>query len=270
MNKNPLEVQHLSPVDYRRSPFEKVILPLGSLESHGAHLPFGTDALTAHLLALDIAARLPKTAVLPPMAYGVSEHYKDFPFTVSLQFETAIAFIRDILESVYREGIRKVFIMNGHDGNIAPIEVASRSAKVAHPDFRIVSLDAWWIMVGDLLPPDFFAVWKGLGHGGEGETSICLELFPELCDASKAAGVVPQLPKYVDVKWKFNELTDTGSSGDPTKASREKGKKMSETLVEAVVKILSELDRSGWDYRSPEVAKKGEAAGPRGGRRPAG
>ena len=74
--------------------------------------------------------------MLPPVNYGVSEHYQDFPFTVTVQFETQIAFIRDILESVYREGIRKVFIMNGHDGNIAPIEVASRSAKVAHPDFR--------------------------------------------------------------------------------------------------------------------------------------
>jgi len=253
MKKNPLEVQHLSAADFRQSPFEKVILPLGSLESHGPHLPFGTDALTAWLLALDIAARLPKTAVLPPLNYGVSEHYKDFSFTVSVQFETQIAFLRDILESVYREGIRKVFVMNGHDGNIAPIEVASRSAKVAHPDFKIVSLDAWWNMIGELLPKDFFAVWNGLGHGGEGETSICLELFPELCDVSKAAGVVPHLPKYLDVKWLFKELTNTGASGDPTKGTREKGRKMREVLVEAMVKVLSELDRNGWDFRSPGV-----------------
>jgi creatinine amidohydrolase len=253
MKKNPLEIQHLNAADYRQSPFEKVILPLGSLESHGGHLPFGTDALTAWLLALDIAARLPKTAVLPPLNYGVSEHYRDFSFTVSVRFETQSEFLRDILESVYREGLRKVFVMNGHDGNIAPLEVASRSAKVAHPDFKIVSLDAWWLTIGELLPKDFFAVWNGLGHGGEGETSICLELFPELCDPSKAAGVVPKLPKYLDVKWLFNELTNTGTSGDPTKGTREKGRRMREVLVEAIVKVLTELDRSGWDYRSPEV-----------------
>lgn len=257
MTKNPLEIQHLTAADFRQSPFEKVILPLGSLESHGAHLPLGTDALTAHLLALDIAARLPGTAVLPPLNYGMSEHYKDFSFTVSIRYETQTAFLRDILESVYREGIRKVFVMNGHDGNIAPIEVASRSAKVAHPDFKIVSLDAWWTAVGNLLPKDFFAVWNGLGHGGEGETSICLELFPELCDVSKAAGVVPQLPRYVDVKWLFNELTTTGATGDPTKGTRAKGKKMREVLVEAIVKILSDLDKNGWDYRPPEVARQG-------------
>ncbi len=255
MKKNPLEIQHLTAADWRQSPFEKVILPLGSLESHGGHLPFGTDALTAWLLALDIAARVPRTGVLPPLNYGVSEHYRDFSFTVTVQFETQTAFLRDILESVYREGIRKVFILNGHDGNIAPIEVASRSAKVAHPDFKIVSLDAWWMTIGGLLPKDFFAVWNGLGHGGEGETSICLELFPELCDFSRAAGVVPQLPKNLDVKWLFKELTSTGATGDPTKGSAAKGKKMRQVLVDAMVKALSDLDATGWDWRSPEVRK---------------
>ncbi len=253
MKKNSIEVQHLNAADFRTGPFEKVILPLGSLESHGPHLPFGTDALTAYLVALDIAARLPKTVVLPPVNYGVSEHYKDFSFTVTLGFETQTAVIRDILESVYREGIRKVFIMNGHDGNIAPIEVASRTAKVAHPDFKIVSLDAWWMMIGDVLPPGFFEVWNGLGHGGEGETSICLELFPELCNPKAAAGVVPMLPKHLDVKWKFSELTNTGATGDPTKATAAKGKKMREALVDAMVKALADLDASGWDYRSPQV-----------------
>ncbi|HET6485586.1 MAG TPA: creatininase family protein [Spirochaetia bacterium] len=255
MKKNPIEVQHLTAADFRQKPFDTVILPLGSLESHGGHLPFGTDALTAYLLALDIAARLSRVAVLPPVNYGVSEHYKDFSFTVTLGFETQSAVIRDILESVYREGIRKVFIMNGHDGNISPIEIASRSAKVAHPDFKIVSLDAWWMMIGDLLPKGFFEVWNGLGHGGEGETSICLELFPELCDPSKAAGVVPQLPKNLDVKWLFKELTNTGATGDPTRGSAAKGKKMRQVLVDAMVEALKDLDQRGWDWRSPEVRK---------------
>jgi creatinine amidohydrolase len=255
MEKNPRDVQHLSAADFEAAPFEKVILPLGSLESHGPHLPFGTDALTAYLVALEVAKRVPGTAVLPPVNYGVSEHYKDFPFTVSLQFDTETAIIRDILESVYREGIRKVFIMNGHDGNIAPIEIAARTAKVAHPDFKIVSLDAWWKVVGELLPADFFEVWSGLGHGGEGEMSICLALFPELCDPSKAVGIVPNLPAHVDVKWKFNELTNTGASGDPTKGTREKGLKMRQVLEDVIVETLTGLDEADWDYRSPEVKR---------------
>ncbi|MCC7567872.1 MAG: creatininase family protein, partial [Methanoregulaceae archaeon] len=140
MEKNALEIQHLTAADYRENPFEKVILPLGSLESHGPHMPFATDALTAWLLARDLAARVDDTAVLPPVTYGMSEHYRDFPFTVSLKFETETAIIRDILESLWRERIFKVFILNGHDGNIAPIEVAARTVKVEHPEMRIVSL----------------------------------------------------------------------------------------------------------------------------------
>ncbi|HPH33932.1 MAG TPA: creatininase family protein [Methanoregulaceae archaeon] len=253
MQKNHCEIQHLTAADYRKEPFEKAILPLGSLESHGDHLPFGTDSITAYLLALEIARRIPGTAVLPPLPYGMSEAYKEFSFTVSLSPETETAIIGDILESLYREGITRVFILNGHDGNIASIEMASRTAKAAHPAMKIVSLDAWWNTLGQLLPPGFFEVWNGLGHGGEGELSIGLALFPELCEPGLARGVVPRLPPYVDVKWMFSELTDCGATGDPTKATKEKGDRIKEALVDAMVRVIIALDECGWDYRSPEA-----------------
>ncbi|MCQ8894491.1 MAG: creatininase family protein [Methanolinea sp.] len=253
MEKNPLLVQHLTAADYSKRPFSTVILPLGSLESHGPHLPLGTDTLTAYEIALEVAAHVPGTAVLPPLNYGMSEHYRDFPFTVSLKPETETAVIRDILESLYREGIRHVFLMNGHDGNIPSLEIAAREVKVAHPDLVIVGLDAWWNTIGDLLPENFFEVERGLGHGGEGELSIALALFPGLCRPEDARGVVPSLPPHLDVKWLFSEITNTGASGDPTKASREKGLFMKEVLVNAIVKALQELDACGWDLRSAEV-----------------
>lgn len=253
MEKNPLIIQHLTSGDFRNAPFEKVILPLGSLESHGDHLPFCTDSLTAYLLSLEVARRVPKTAVLPPLPYGMSEAYREFSFTLSLRPETETAIIGDILESLYREGINKVFILNGHDGNIASIEMAARTVKAAHPEMKILSLDAWWNTLKELLPPGFFEVWNGLGHGGEGELSIGLALFPDLCEPGQARGIVPRLPPYVDVKWMVSELTDCGATGDPTKATREKGVIIKETLVNAIVGILTALDESGWDYRSPEV-----------------
>jgi creatinine amidohydrolase len=253
MEKNPLLIQHLTSADYQSAPFFTVILPLGSLESHGPHLPFATDALTAYLLAREVAAKLPKTVVLPPVNYGMSEYYKEFPFTVSLRPETETAIISDIMESVYREGIRHVFIMNGHDGNIPSIEIAARQAKVAHPDLKIVGLEAWWNTLLPLLPAGFFEVWDGLGHGGEGELSMGLALFPELCQPEHARGVVPDLPKNLDVMWSFSELTDCGASGDPTKATRKKGEVMKETLVAAIVAALQKLDACDWDYRSPGI-----------------
>jgi creatinine amidohydrolase len=256
MEKNALEVQRLTAADYRENPFQKVILPLGSLESHGPHMPFATDTLTAWMLAREVAARVDGTAVLPPVPYGMSEHYKDFPFTISLKFETETAIIRDILESLWREGIRKVFILNGHDGNIAPIEAAARTIKVEHPEMRIVSLGAWWETLADLLPSDFFEVWGGLGHGGEGELSMGLALFPDLCRPELASGTVPdRLPPYAEVKWLFKELTDSGASGDPTRATREKGIRMKEALIGALEELLMYLDACDWDYRSGNIIK---------------
>lgn len=254
--RDPRELQHLTASDLEQQSFDKVILPLGSLESHGPHMPFGTDALTAHLISHEIAARVPRTIVLPPVNYGVSVHYQDFPFTVSLGFETMTAIITDILESVYREGIRKCFIFNGHDGNIAPIEAASRTVKVRHPDFFIVSLDAWWQTLSSVLPPGFFEVWGGLGHGGEGEMSMGLALFPGLCKPELAAGVVPTLPPNLDIKWLFSELTSCGATGDPCRGTRGKGLAMKNALVDTIVSGLNALDACGWDYRSPEAKNR--------------
>jgi creatinine amidohydrolase len=229
--------------------FNKVMFNLGSLENHGPHLPFGTDCFVSYMLAKEIAAHFDDLLLLPPMFYGMSEHYKDFSFTVSLQYETLTALIRDVLDSCYREGFRRLFIFNGHDGNSAPIEVAARSFKVAHPDIKIAVQDAWWVTAGQLLPKDTFEVWDGLGHAGEGETSICLELFPHLVEMEYAKGVVPKLPPGADLKWKFNELTNTGASGDPTKGTKEKGAAMRRVLVDAVVEFIRYLDGIDWEYQ---------------------
>jgi creatinine amidohydrolase len=256
MQKNLLELQHLTAAEFSEHPPDKVILPLGSFESHGPHMPLGTDALTAHIIALEVAGRVPGTLVLPPLNYGVSEHYKQFPFTVSLRFETETAVITDILASLYREGIRKVFIMNGHDGNMAPVEAASRTLKVTSPEMRIVSLDAWWNTLAPLMPEGFFEVWNGLGHGGEGELSMGLALFPGLCRPECAKGIVPvNLPPYLDVKWRFDELTNCGATGDPTKATREKGLEMKARLVDLIAEGLAALDACDWDYCSPGVRR---------------
>lgn len=251
MKKSPLETGHATASDYRKNPFDKVILPLGSLESHGPHLPFATDTLTVYLLALELASRLEKISVLPPVPYGMSEHYRDFPLTISLRFETETSVIHDILESLWRQGIFRILILNGHDGNISPIETAARTAKVAHPELRIITLDAWWDSLAKLLPLDFFEVWGGLGHGGEGELSMGLALFPELCRPDLARGVVPvNLPKFGEAKWLFSELTDSGASGDPTKATLKKGKVMKEVLLDELVNLIKDLDNSDWDYGS--------------------
>ena len=107
---------------------------------------------------------------------------------------------------------------------------------------------------GELLPPDTFEVWGGLGHAGEGESSIAYHLFPQWCEPELAAGVVPdRLPAHIEIKWDFSELTDTAATGDPTRATAEKGAKMEAALVDCVVSAIRQLDEMDWDYTSSAI-----------------
>ncbi len=167
---------------------------------------------------------------------------------ISLSDDTLIKIVREMLESVIYWGINKVVIINGHDGNIAAIEVAARQIKVEHPEFNLAVLDAWWVTAGNLLPKDTFEVWDGLGHGGEGETSIGLAMFPHLCDMSHAKGMIPDMDSNVKLIWNFSELTDFGASGAPEKATAEKGQKMKTVLVNYIVDFVNRMDAQEWRY----------------------
>ncbi|MEN3186303.1 MAG: creatininase family protein [Atribacterota bacterium] len=240
--------QEMTYTDFKEGRFDKAILAVGSAENHGFHLPFGTDALVAQAIAQEVAQRVDGMLVLPPVPYGVSEHYGHFSFTLTLRPEILIEALKDIFRSSIRQGIQKIIVINGHDGNIAPIEIAARSVKVEYPQAFLASLDAWWVTAGELLPAETFEVWGGLGHAGEGETSIALHLFPELCRMENARGVVPDVPSELTIKWKFDELTPYGATGDPTKGTPEKGEKMFNALVDWVVRFVKEMEQRNWRY----------------------
>lgn len=237
---------------YNNSKVDKVIFGVGAFENHGYHMPFGTDALISNIISEKLAERVDGLMVLPPINYGLSEHYNKFPFTVSLTPETITNVIKEVLSEIVRNGITKIIIMNGHDGNIAPIELAARSVKVQYPHVTIVSLNDWWVAAGKMVPEGTFDVWNGLGHAGEGETSMGLALFEELIQMEHAKGVVPQLPDFLDIKWRFEELTNTGASGDPSVATKEKGKLMEEAVLQVMENFIGEMDKNDWKYGLPQ------------------
>jgi len=227
---------------------DKAILAIGSTESHGGHLPFGCDTFVSYGLATEVASRLKNTVVAPPLWYGMSQHYSHKPMNISLSNDTLIRVVKDALRSLVFWGIKKILIINGHDGNIPPIEIASRDTKIEHPDIGLAILDAWWVTAGNLLPPDTFEVWNGLGHGGEGETSIALAMFPELCHMDQTKGMIKEMDPNVKLIWNFQELTDYGSNGAPEKATEDKGMKMKQVLVDYLVDFVKRMDQQGWHY----------------------
>ena len=86
------------------------------------------------------------------------------------------------------------------------------------------------------------------GHAGEGETSMMLHVDPSLVDLTRAKGVVPDLPSHVEIKWTFDELTPYGATGDPSKATPEKGKLMAEALVNLLVEFIKKMDDRDWEF----------------------
>jgi creatinine amidohydrolase len=225
------------------------LLIFGACENHGDHMPFGSDFIMPFELAKRVAARYDKKMVIfPPIPYGVSSHHKDFFMTVSFEPDTMINVIRDILQSLINNNIRRILIINGHDGNIAPIELASRIIKERNPRVVISCLESWWTLVGSI-DKELFDVWEGLGHGGEAETSAMLAVRPDLVNMAIAPkDVIPKLPDNVKIYWKFNELTETGATGAPRKATRTKGDRIISILENVLLAFIRDMEKNQWRY----------------------
>jgi creatinine amidohydrolase len=168
--------------------------------------------------------------------------------TMSLNPETMVAIISDVLSSLDQNRIRRVLIINGHDGNIAPIEIAARIMKNKNPQMVIACLESWWVLVGQLRK-DLFEVWNGLGHGGEAETSAVLAVRPDLVKIEFAPkDVIPDLPENIRIFWKFDELTSTGATGSPQKATIKKGNEILSTLEDVLISFIREMESTDWKY----------------------
>lgn len=244
--RQTVRFEELNTADLQSSGFDKVILPIGSCESHGDHLPFGIDAFIAYDLARSLAERVPRTMVLPPIWYGMSNHYRHKPMCVSVTNDTNIAVYRDVLDSIVYWGFRKILVINGHDGNIPCIDIAAQDLKMKHPDVGLAVLGAWWTAGLALLPKDMWESHGGYGHGGEAETSVAMAVVPHLVDPNQARGMVDEKDVHVKEFWNYQELTDHGASGLGTTATREKGERFKAALIEHLVAFLERKDAQGW------------------------
>ena len=232
---------------------EKVtaIISFGSCESHGWHCCLGPDYFVPTEVARRVALKLDNVVVAPCIPYGTSIHYNKYPMSITLRYETVTAIAEDMMESLIQNGIKRIYILNGHDGNIPSLEIAAHKIKNQYPEARILYLPAWWEKVGPLMG-ERFEVWNGLGHGGEGETSIMMAVRPELVELEYAESQVPhkviEIGSSANVIWDIEEITQTGATGDPTKATREKGEQMLEILVNLVADTIRQMNQDDWNY----------------------
>ncbi|MFW5996102.1 MAG: creatininase family protein [Halanaerobiaceae bacterium] len=233
---------------------DSIITIFGSCESHGWHMPLGPDLFVPEEIAKRAARKLDKTVVAPGLPYGASKHYNQYPLSVSLEFETVTRIAEDMFRSLIKHGIQHIFILNGHDGNIPALEIAARNVKDDYKEVSMFYLPAWWEITGEEMTEDF-EVWNGLGHGGEGETSITKAVKPDLVDLDAAKSQVPWEVintgrGHGTIIWDIKEITKTGATGDSTKASLEKGEKMLDIVVNYVVEVIKDLEENNWNYEN--------------------
>ena len=244
-------IEEMNAIEVRKTTNEKTvaILVFGACENHGDHMPFGSDFIFPTEVAKRVAAKTNNVIVLPPIPYGVSLHHDQFQMTMSINPETLVSLICDLLSSLVQNHISRVLIINGHDGNIGPIEISARLIKNKHPEITIACLESWWVLVGQLRK-DLFEVWSGLGHGGEAETSVMLAIRQDLVNMDLAPeDVIPKLPDNgIRVYWKFNELTNTGATGSPKIATIEKGENALKSLEDVLVSFVNEMKKHDWKY----------------------
>ena len=153
---------------------KRAIIPVGSLEQHGAHLPVSTDSLIAEYIARLLAEKI-GAFVLPVISYGVSFEHKPM-FNVSIHHSTLSTMLCDTCISLAENKIREIIILNGHHGNTGAIQYIPQEveSKIPAIDVNIHILHYWHMM-----KPDF-------DHAGEVETSLVLAIAPELVHMDRA------------------------------------------------------------------------------------
>jgi creatinine amidohydrolase len=238
---------------------KSVILPIGSTEQHGPHLPLSTDSIIAKRLSEAVAAEL-KTDVLPVLNYGVSFEHADFPGTISIQPQTLTQTVKEICESLLRH-YKSVIIINGHGGNTTTLR-SLNSKKTIFIDF----FDILKMILNDQRETEI----GGVGHACEVETSLMLYLEPSLVARERITDDIvkyvprldPQSENPLPDGWKTINYSKSGVIGDPTKATAEKGEKIFQALTKKITKKIKELQKleKTETKLKPEKAKKPKQA----------
>jgi creatinine amidohydrolase len=224
-----------------------VIVPVGSTEQHGPHLPTQVDSLLVGEIARRAARRVADMPIVvtPTVWSGLAEHHMSLGGTLSLDFSTFFAVLRCLCRSLVRQGFCRILLLNGHGGNIAALTVAVNELAV-ELNAPIATTSYW-----PLAKEEFARILerqKTVRHACEAETSMLLALMPELVDMSKAANAVgPTARELAEVtgteaahRWRsFKARTHHGAIGDPRAATPEKGERLIEAAATAVSGLVS-------------------------------
>jgi len=223
-----------------------VVLPVGTVEQHGPHLPTGTDALIAGAVAARAADLAAATAVrdlvlAPALPFGASDHHLTYGGTLSLSPETTAAVLDDLARSVAADGGRRLVLVNGHGGNRGACHSAAATAATRHR-LSVAYLDYWELFDHERFAADAPNV---PGHAGRFETALVAHLRPELLGAVPDRTAQPAVPAppgvtvHTPTLWRDID----GYTDRPADASAADGAAWFGALTEALADRLVTLAR---------------------------
>lgn len=230
-----------------------VVIPIGSVEDHGRHLPLDTDNFLIWNICEEAARRSEgEILLMPQIPYGYETHHMDFPGTIDIQPEHLLHFMLDITKSVAHHGFNRILIADGHGSNMPILDLVARRTNVETK--ALCGAFIW----PSLAPQAIRQVRKsgrgGMAHACELETSVYLYLDSERVNLEEARpefgmpesefvwmDLMEGSPVLLMDEW--TRFSKTGVSGDPTLATAEKGRVVFEAVVNALVRLAAEFKR---------------------------
>lgn len=237
------EIKNLNQPTYsnliHESNIDTAIIPLGSVEQHGSHLPFSTDTIIVEQISKIIAQKI-KIFLLPSLYYGVSFEHEPF-FNISINYDILLNFISDICISLFKQGINRIYIINGHHGNIGLLQYVAQkiSTKYQTREKMFYFINYWQLLD------------KNFDHGGEVETSLMLFLCPNLVrkdlfekgfELDERNSKINRIGINMSINnpGGFIKFTKNGIWGNPLASSYEEGKNMIASITEKIILLISD------------------------------
>jgi len=235
-----LEEISMKEFEKKANKIKTVIIPVGSLEAHGPHLPLGTDTIEVYEITKEVA-QLVDVFVAPPLFYGVCRSTSKHPGTVGITGDTLRNLIGDLVKSLHANSLKNFIIISGHASSVhlAALEEAGESLLSEMPsDVNIAVVSAYALAqqsAGNMCETE------NDSHAGEIETSLMLHLKPHLVKG-RGKEEYPDFPHPLLTRNK-RKYWKNAVWGNPNKASRQKGKAISKALAGELVKLVKKIGK---------------------------
>lgn len=211
-----------------------VVIPTGSLEQHGPHLPLFTDSILVTAVAEAVEARMADKVLLTPTLWlGASAHHMQFDGTVTASFAGYQESLHQVVNSLQQHGFWKFFVINGHGGNNSSNDISIRQLKEASPEI-LIGTSGYYQFIPDESAKIMTGPLRTIRHACEAEASLMMHVRPDLVrvDKRRDDGLSADV---VGMCHTFDEITEEGSYGFATLGTAEKGKALFDAAVDAIV-----------------------------------